>query len=272
MALERTYKIHEIIGRGSFGTVYRATLIGESGFSKNVAIKILNEDIALFSGHARRLRDEARLLAKIRHRSILQVDGLVTLNGRWAVVTEYVPGMNLLEVMRRNPVPVGVGLEIIGEVAGALHVAFHGLGPKGRPMHLVHRDVKPSNIQVTQAGEVKLLDFGIAVAEVDDREARTFFALVGSPAYMSPEQLDMQYGPEGDVYALGVVLCEAISGERIGKTSANQGRHEEHTAEALTRVAAAVGPGFHHVEALVRSMLAYDPSTRPTARDVEREA
>ncbi|MBW2256493.1 MAG: serine/threonine protein kinase [Deltaproteobacteria bacterium] len=272
MALERTYRFHEILGRGSFGTVYRATLHGEGGFSKNVAVKLLNEDISLFSGHARRLRDEARLLSKVRHRAILQVDGLVTLEGRWAVVTEYVPGMNLLEVVRRKPVPLGVGLEIIGEVAGALHVAFNGLGPEGRPMHLVHRDVKPSNIQLTQAGEVKLLDFGIAYAEVEDREAQTHFALVGSPAYMSPEQLDMQYGPEGDVYALGVVLCETISGERIGKTSANRNRHVEHTSEALARVEKAVGPDFEHVADLVRSMLAYDRDVRPAAREVEREA
>jgi hypothetical protein len=175
-------------------------------------------------------------------------------------------------VVRRKPVPLGVGLEIIGEVAGALHVAFNAFGPEGRPMHLVHRDVKPSNIQVTQAGEVKLLDFGIAYAEVEDREAQTHFALVGSPAYMSPEQLDMQYGPEGDIYALGVVLCEAISGQRIGKTSANENRHVEHTAEALARVEKAVGPPFEHVEGLVRSMLAYPRDARPVAREVEREA
>src|SRR5688572_13075743 len=95
----RRYEILETLGRGGFGTVYRAKLVGEGGFAKQVALKVLNPEVASTGEFAARMRDEARILGLIRHRAVVQVDGLVQLNGRWTVVMEYIQGVDLSQLM-----------------------------------------------------------------------------------------------------------------------------------------------------------------------------
>jgi serine/threonine protein kinase len=267
----RRYRVLEPVGRGSFGTVYRAELLGDGGFAKMVALKILNDDVDDAGEVATRLRDEARVLGLVRHRAIVQVDGLVRLGGRWAVVMEYVEGLDLRRLIAATgKVPAGPALEITCEVASALHVTFHGLGPDGKPLRLLHRDIKPSNIQVTTAGETKVLDFGVARADFDAREAETRSLVFGSIGYMAPERLDLIDGPEGDIYGLGSVLYEMLTATRFGKTSGKESRHKARLLEALDAAWEATNGQSEELVRLVESMLAYEPSDRPTARDVER--
>ena len=152
----RRYEVLGVLGRGGFGTVYRAQLLGQGGFRKAVALKVLNPDMTGVAEVASRLRDEARILGLVRHRALVQVDGLVQLDGRWAVVMEYVPGVDLRVLLRGGPVPVGPALEVAGEVAGALNAAYSAKGPDGSPLRLLHRDIKPGNVLVTAMGEVKV--------------------------------------------------------------------------------------------------------------------
>ncbi|MDP2313551.1 MAG: serine/threonine-protein kinase [Pseudomonadota bacterium] len=267
----RRYKILGAVGRGGFGTVYRAELTGEGGFSKIVALKVLNPDMEEVGEMAIRLRDEARVLGLLRHRAIVQVDGLVRLSGRWTVVMEYVEGADLKQVIAAaGTIPPAVALTVLEEVAGALHVAYTRNGPEGNPLHLLHRDIKPSNIQVTAAGETKLLDFGVARAEFAGREAETRSLMFGSVGYMSPERLDFVDGPEGDVYALGAVLYEMLGGVAFGKTSSKEQRHEARLLAGLDALLAA-GIAVPVVE-FVAEMMAYEPGTRPAVRDIERRA
>ncbi len=270
---QRRYHIHNPLGSGAFGTVYRATLTGEGGFQKDVAIKVLNNDVEGWDEIARRLRDEARMLGLLRHRALLQVDGLVQMGGRWAVVMEYVKGASLLAVLKTGRrMPVGAALELVGEVAGALAVAWESPGPDGEPLRLVHRDIKPSNIQLSAVGEAKLLDFGIARAEFGDRESETQEMVLGSPGYMAPERFDMEDGPEGDIYSLAVTMCELISARKFGRSSANEKKHQSHVDGALGKVRKKIGDGIEPIEGLLRAMLAYEPADRPTAKEVERMA
>lgn len=266
----RRYKVLGTVGKGGFGTVYKAELMGEGGFSKLVALKVLNADMEEVNEVAIRLRDEARVLGLLRHRAIVQVDGLVRLNDRWTVVMEYVEGADLKQVNSACDVPVCPALTIVEETAGALHAAYTRLGPGGQPLKLLHRDIKPSNIQVTAAGETKLLDFGVARAEFGGREAETRSLMFGSVGYMSPERLDAVDGPAGDVYALGCVLYEMLTGEAFGKTSSKEQRHAASLNSALDRLKqAGVDPD---VVRFVEELMAYEPEHRPSARDVERRA
>lgn len=267
----RRYQIMEPIGQGSFGSVYRARLLAESGFTKDVAVKILRPEVSGRADLTQRLRDEARLLGLLRHRAILQVDGLVRIEAGWAMVMEYIEGVNLMEATANKRLPLPVALEIIAEVASALHAAWAQPGPDGRPLRLIHRDIKPSNLQLTATGSVKLLDFGVARADFQ-RESSSNLMLVGSFGYMAPERLDSVDGAEGDIYALGVVLYEMVVGERLGRTSSNIQRHNGLREAALRQVATVLGDPKHEVLPLISSMLAYEAKDRPTARAVELAA
>ena len=267
----RRYKIHHVLGQGGFGTVYAAELLGEGGFSRKVALKVLNPDMQEIEDVANRLRDEARLLGILRHRAIVQVDGLVKLNGRWTVVMEYIEGADLQRVVRSTgPVPLGCALEIVSEVSSALDIAYATPGPNGVPLKIIHRDIKPPNILLTSAAETKVLDFGIARADFTEREAKTKSVLFGSIGYMAPERMEFQELPAGDVFALGVVLFEMIDGNALGKTSINPAKHTGHVDAAVARLLKKIGPFPPEFPELLRSMLAYDPDDRPTAREVER--
>jgi serine/threonine protein kinase len=265
----RRYEIEAPLGKGGFGTVYRARFIGEGGFSKVVALKVLNENMADLDEVLARLRDEARLLGMLRHRAIVRADRLVRLANRWAVVMELVEGADLKRVVSETTVSPGAAVEIIGEVAGALHAAWHTTGPDGAPLHLIHRDIKPSNIVLTSYGEIKVLDFGIARADFGGREAETRAFGMGSLPYMAPERLDFRDTAAADVYALGVVFFELVTGRAFGRASANPERHTSHVDAAL-RFLVDQGLGSRDLLLFLGSLLAYDPDERPTARQLER--
>ncbi|MBK9648108.1 MAG: serine/threonine protein kinase [Deltaproteobacteria bacterium] len=267
----RQYELLGLLGEGGFGAVYLARFLGEGGFEKLVAVKVLNADLEDMVEIARRLRDEARILGLLRHRSIVGVDRLTRLDGRWAVVMEYVVGEDLTQLVRRGRVPTGPALEIIADVASALHAAWHMVGPNGQPLHLLHRDLKPANIRLTPDGDVKVLDFGVARAEFDTREAATRSVAFGTPSYMPPERLDlMPDGPEGDIYALGVVLFELLTQARLPQTSANPKRHDRVLSEADQRLRALDVPP--QALELVLHCMAYEPEARPKAQDLEARA
>ena len=119
--------------------------------------------------------------------------------------------MDLKLLLSRGPVPVGIAIEIIQEVANALYVAYERPATPSGPLRLLHRDIKPSNILLSVSGDVKILDFGVARAEFEAREARTQAVAFGSLAYMSPERMENVNTHTGDVYALGAVLYELIT-------------------------------------------------------------
>lgn len=265
---QRQFKIIETVGKGGFGTVYRADMLGPGGFRKAVALKVLNDEMAQRGDFAERLRDEARILGLLNHRAIVRVDGLQQIDGRWTVVMEFVEGVDLKRVLEAGPVPVGPALEMIEEVASALASAYAARGSDGQAVHLLHRDIKPSNIHLTPRGEVKVLDFGVARADFQNRESETRSIFFGSVGYMAPERMDGIDSHSGDVYSLGVVVAELILGDALGRSWANPERHEKHRTEALHRLWA-VCPDRALYE-VVGQCLSYVPEHRPTAHELAR--
>ncbi|MCB9677536.1 MAG: protein kinase [Alphaproteobacteria bacterium] len=263
MAESRTYTILGVVGTGGFGKVYRARLESGSGFTKDVAVKVLHDndpDPDLLS----RFRDEARILALIRDRAIVSVDPPTRLSGKWAVVMDFVDGQSagaLLEQL--GPFQTGVAVEVVGEIARVLDKAYTFPGPDGGPLELLHRDVKPANIQITPTGEVRLLDFGVARARFTGRESETTRSISGTPGYMAPERLQGVEGPAGDVYSLGVSLWVMLTGEAPADSRG-------HDLDDRARELARGDEGLEQALLLASKMRRIDEEERPSAREVER--
>lgn len=261
----RRYHVLAPLGRGGFATVYRAEMLGSDGFRKLVALKVLHPEVMADAEAAARFRDEARLLGLLRHTGIVRVDGLLRLGGRQVLVEEYVDGVDLSALLTTGPLPVRPALEIAAAAARALDYAHSRCDADGRPLGVLHRDLKPSNLRLSAAGELKILDFGVAHAEFPGREAETRLRRYGTRAYLAPERLEGKDTAAGDVYALGAVLFELITGDPpCGRAPRLGAPARVVPAELWARLQA-------HARAalpLVEAMLDESPDQRPSAREV----
>jgi serine/threonine protein kinase len=210
--IHRTYKILRRLGEGGFGTVYQAVLTDGSGFEKLVALKMLPTHRVSDSTLAL-LRDEARVAGLLRDRAVVQVQAPMQLDGRWVVEMEYVDGASLARILKQHDtVPPRPALEIVAEIARALDSVVNQPGPDGRPLMLVHRDLKPGNVQLTPTGEVKILDFGAARSPALVRESAPTEGVTGTPGYIAPERFSGIDDPRSDVFSLGCMLHRMLTG------------------------------------------------------------
>lgn len=269
----RRFVLVRILGEGTFGSVYLADMEGAGGFRRKVALKVLNANWDPESDAGRRLRDEARLLGRLQHRNIVRVDDLIRLNGRWALVMEYIRGADL-ETLWEQARDSGVGLppravaEAGAAIASALLAAYRSPGDNGQPLCVVHRDIKPSNVRMSENGDVKVLDFGVARAEFTGREAKTERVRYGSLGYMAPERiLGEDETPAGDVYALAVVLWELFTIRTFGRAELGLDKQAAQVAQA--RALLLEGGLPEALADLIASGLAYAPLDRPTAGEMD---
>lgn len=273
--MRRTFKIHRCIGKGGFGEVYLATVHLDVQPPREVAVKILRRDVDPKGNAIERLRDESRMLRAIRHPNVVQADTLTILDGRVGLVTEYVPGLDLYHLARKNPLPEGVVLEIAAAVADALWAA-ETTEVNGRPLDLVHRDIKPQNIRISTDGQVKLLDFGVARTDNMEREAFTADdTLLGSMPYMAPESLETARADHRtDVYALGATLFYAATGRRLFRENGQKllialFDPEVFSQTSRKRLVHVRHPG---IRSLIARMIERDPERRPTHEEVRDQA
>ena len=258
------------LGAGAIGTVYLAELTSGKDFRRQVAVKVLQQHHPDSEMFLSRMRDEARLLGLLRDDSILKVLDMVSVDGHDAVVMEYVEGADLESVVRLGHPPTPRALAELGAaVAGALSRAHSARHPADdQPLNVVHRDVKPANVMVTNGGSVKLLDFGVARARFDARESVTGQLVLGTLNYIAPEYVVTgQVSPAADVYGLGLTLWEVAAGEVYGSPKLRQDVHERRLADRMDRIRAT------HTELVpvLEKMLAWFPHDRPTAQEVERQ-
>jgi serine/threonine-protein kinase len=200
--------------------VYLALTEGASGFKKLVVIKSLREHLANSPEFCAMLLDEGRLAARLSHPNVVQTYEVGTFLGRPALVMEYLEGQPLSAIVSRSrnvdPMPLSTHLKIVSEMLVGLDYAHDLTDYDGTPLHLVHRDVSPSNVFVTFDGTVKVLDFGIAKAATSSHNTNTG-ELKGKIAYMAPEQMlgERIIDRRADLFAAGVMIWEAAAGRRM---------------------------------------------------------
>ena len=205
------YRRLERIGLGGMAAVYRARRHGASGFSKQVALKLLLPEHEHDAELQRLLIAEAKLGAAMAHRNLVSVFDLGVDDGRYYAVMELVEGGDLRTLGSPSE---ALALFIVEEIGSALAYVHGFTDERGRPLGLVHRDISPSNVLVSRGGGVKLADYGIAKATKLAEQTRARIVR-GKYAYLSPEQLDgAALSPATDQFALGVTLVELVSGHR----------------------------------------------------------
>ena len=274
---DRSFFFELCLGRGGFGEVYLARATTSSGLAQQVAIKMLREGLNVQSEAVKRLRDEAKMQVLVRHPAIVRVHDLTRIGGRVAMVTEYVDGCDLKECMKSQP-PLSekAVAEICATIADALDTAYNSEGPDGEPLRLLHRDIKPSNIRIGKKGSVKLLDFGVARAQMAGREAETQTDQVfGSFPYMPPERFagDNKHA-NSDVYSLGTVVFALLTGRYFMRKMPIQElfrlalTEEDFQAYRAKRLEMLPNSGGTKLEKLVIRCLEYDPNIRPSCGEL----
>ena len=198
------YELEELVGTGGMSSVYKAR---DRLLERNVALKVLHPQYSDDAEYVERFRREARSVAQLSHPHIVTVIDWGEDGGQQFIVIEFVDGENLKQLIGRiGPLPVRRAVELALEIADALAFAHdHGL---------VHRDVKPQNVLLTPDGDAKVTDFGIARSLDVERGVTQTGTVLGTSNYLSPEQASGQpVTPATDVYSLGVVLYELLTGD-----------------------------------------------------------
>ncbi len=212
------YHVSAPLGKGGMGEVWRAE---DTSLGREVALKVLPEEVEGDPERLSRFEREARLLAALNHPNVATLYGLEQLGGQHVLVMELVEGRGLDEVIEGGPVPYDDAVAISLQLTDALEAA-HAQG-------IVHRDLKPANIRIRPDGAVKVLDFGLAKAwQTDDNEESLSLSptmtrhatiegvILGTAAYMSPEQARGQaVDKRADIWAFGVVLWQMLTGRRL---------------------------------------------------------
>jgi serine/threonine-protein kinase len=250
------YVIEEVIGEGGMATVYGALhkLTG-----KAVAIKIMNPMLASDVVVRERFRREAKNAQKLAHPNIIDIfDQGDTEDGTAYIVMERLTGESLAEVVARGPMEVDRAISVMAQVARAL--------ARAHDLEIIHRDLKPENVFICKRDDqevVKLLDFGIAKSRFDSRLTNQG-ELFGTPQYMAPERITgKDPGPGSDLYALGVVYFEMLTGELPFNAPDIATFFVKHMSEPPPHVRQKNPKVPEALDALIIALLAKDPKDRP---------
>lgn len=215
------YKLAKKIARGGMAEIFLASKRNRDGFLRICCVKRILPHFASEKEFIDMFRDEARLCQTLSHPNIVQVEDFQEVDGSWAIIMEFIAGSDLRALLAaceksRKALTIPMICWIGAEAAKGLHYAHTRIDEKtGKGLGIVHRDISPQNLMVSFSGEIKVTDFGIA--EADSKLNETKPGIVkGKYAYMSPEQISAKpVDSRTDVFALGVVLWEAIAMRRL---------------------------------------------------------
>jgi serine/threonine-protein kinase len=215
------YELLEVAGRGGMADVWRGRVRGDSGFVRDVAVKQMHQNLAEQPPYVAMFVEEARVGSMMQSPNVAEVHDFVHDAGRYYMVLEWIDGIDLgtwirWHVQRNEPTrwelvaAVGVG------ILRGLAAAHERLGPDGRPLPVVHRDVSPHNVLLTTRGMVKLIDFGLALANDRSQETTEPGIVKGKMSYLAPEIVaGGRPLPESDQFACGSVLWESLVGRKL---------------------------------------------------------
>jgi serine/threonine-protein kinase len=273
------YELLAPLAQGGTAEVYLARAVGVGGFEKVVVVKRLHDHLADDREFVDMFLDEARIGALLDHSNIVQTIDLGVVDEQHYIAMEYLAGMSLAQLgkkalQRLGGLPPELTLGLIAQAAAGLHYAHGRSLPDGTPLRLVHRDISPQNLIVTYEGILKVVDFGIAHATQEARDARTKAGFIkGKFAYMSPEQcLGQPFDCRTDVFALATVAHELLTGQRLFKRESTYKTYQAIVSGEVT-VPSQVNPKLDaEIDAVVLKALAMNTDDRYESAEAFGEA
>ena len=258
------YRILKLVGRGGMGAVYRAR---DTELDEDVALKVLSDELAGSPALIDRFRREVKLARRVTHENVARMFDIGEHAGARFLTMEFIEGESLGDLLERTGrLPVGKVLELARAICAGLSAA-HRAG-------VVHRDLKPDNVMLGRDGRVLITDFGIARDPVASQGGATIGLVVGTPAYMAPEQVEAkpEIDARADIYALGAMLFELFTG-RVPWTGSSPMAVAAARLYADPPNAKSVAPEVPAaLAALVMRCMARDPAARPASADQVRDA
>ena len=248
------YQVKGEIGRGGMATVYHAN---DPRFERDVAIKVLPAEFMHDPQFRARFEREAKMIALLEHPAIVPVYDFGEENGQPFIVMRYMSGGSLSDRLKQGPLPLTEAWQIVARLASSLDAA-HAKG-------IIHRDLKPGNILFDQYGNAFLSDFGIARLTQSGQSATlTGGAILGTPSYMSPEQIqgDKEIDGRSDIYALGVILYQMLTGATPYKADTPAKIMMMHILEPVPDIRAANPSLPAGIEAIIQKAMAKEPAER----------
>ncbi|TXD34955.1 protein kinase [Lujinxingia vulgaris] len=214
------YALLQKIGAGGMAEIYRAKTFGAAGFEKEFAIKLILPSLVDDTEFVEMFINEAKIAVSLYHANVVQVFDLGELDNQYYIAMEFVHGKDLLDVLARCAelnikIPLNLVLFIAMEMLKGLDFAHRAKDPYGDDLNIIHRDVSPSNILISYAGDVKVGDFGVAKAAIQ-RNLTESGTLKGKVGYMSPEQvMGEEIDSRSDIFSACIVFVEALSMNRL---------------------------------------------------------
>lgn len=267
------------ISSSPISAMFAAEQTSVSG-SRLVAAKLLKRRKARDLEQLVQIRESGRRLLRINHPSATSATDLAVIEGQPALISPWIEGMDLLdwiEVLRETnrTLPVRAVCEILRSAAAALDAAaMRAPWGDSEPLQLMHRDVKPANLMISRDGEVKLLDFGMGLTVLAGRDARQLAFEKGVSRYLSPgRRVGKRGSGASDVYALGLIGVEALSGRWLQRVRDTNPAHDRHLAEVVAELPAMdlrSQDDDRTLRALLLRMVAYDPEARPSASEASQ--
>jgi len=273
------YRLTSVLGEGGMARVYRAEKEGRLGFSTESALKIMKRKTGKRSEFVQLLTREAIIGGFLRHPNIVATIDFNDVDGHYYIAMEFVEGQTLEALMSaakdsgNGTFPPLLGLDLVQQLCRGLAYAHALRDREGRPLEIIHRDIKPGNIMVSQHGVAKLTDFGIAKAAVETGVVTATNVVRGTPLYMSPEQATGRaLDHRSDLFSVGLILYEVLTGKRLFEmkdiisTMENIARAEIGSApEELDDAVPGLGPVF-------RKLMQLNPRARHAhAQELEEE-
>jgi eukaryotic-like serine/threonine-protein kinase len=259
------YVVLEHLSEGGMGAIYVGKKLGAGGFEMQVVLKQLLPEFTQQEEFIDLFLREAKLSATLDHANIVHTIDLVTAGNEYFIVMEYLPGGDLRTLLRKakrrgKRFSPSASIHICREVLSALAYAHVKRDLDGNPLKLIHRDVSPSNILVSYAGEVKLTDFGIAKAATHNS---LFYKVKGKIGYMSPEQAKSEaLDHRSDLYSLAVCMYEALTGERLFVHAGLTTSADEIYSQPVPQVSRKIAGLTPDLDAIMSKALALSPDQR----------